>query len=151
MALIEQRLQGELQPAAQPATPMAPRAASPALTAADSAPSLYTYRGEDPAGRPQGIDVALLRLCLGACTLVYGDAFAGQPAALQLDHAAALYNQVVRHAAAHSDGIAAGMSAFARLQTRGLGDQLRLFLQMDLVRPWPDPAPGLSGRPGSPA
>lgn len=150
MSVAEQRLRGELPPILQPATPRAPRVASPALTAADSAPPLYTYIGEAPEGRPQGVDAALLRLCLGACTLVYGDAFARQPAALQLEHAAALYNQVARHAAAHRDGLSAGLSAFARLHTRGLADQLRLFLQMGLLTPWPDPAQP-SDNPESPA
>lgn len=150
MALIEQRLQGTLPDAGEEPAPQAARRARPAHHVADSAPLLYTYIGEAPEGRPPGVDAALLRLCLGACTLVYGDAFARQPAALQLEHAAALYNQVVRHAAAHRDGLAAGLAAFARLQARGLADQLRLFLQMGLLTPWPDPAQP-SDNPESPA
>lgn len=150
MALIEQRLQGTLPDARGEPASQAARRARPAHHVADSAPLLYTYRGEAPEDRPHGVDAALLRLCLGACALVYGEAFARQPAALQLEHAAALYNQVVRHAAAHRDGFAAGLAAFARLQTRGLADQLRLFLQMGLLTPWPDPAQP-SDNPESPA
>lgn len=151
VALIEQRLRGELPPAMPGGAPRAPRVSHAEHTAADPAPSLYTYRGEAPAERPQGVDAALLRLCLGACTLVYGEAFARQPATLQIEHAADLYNQVVRHAAAHKDGVRAGINAFARLETRGLAEQLRLFLQMDLLRPWPNPAQGLPDNTEQPA
>lgn len=143
MALIEQRLRGELQPALPAAPARAPKASPPANTAAGSAPLLYTYSGATPAELPQGVDAALLRLCLGACERVFGGAFDDGDPGLQLEYVAGLYNQVVRHAAAHKEGYQAGLRAFRRLGVNGLADQLRLFLQMGLLDPWPIAAPGL--------
>lgn len=86
------------------------------------------------AEAPTGVDCGFLRLCLGACVLVHGDTFAREPAALQLEYACDLYNLAMKQAAAHGQGTAAGLAAFSRLETRGLADQLRLFLQLGWAR-----------------
>ena len=90
---------------------------------------------------PLGVDAAFLRLCLGACAMVYGEGFAREPAALQVEYAAALYNLLTKQAAAQGQGIKAGLAAFSRLETRGVADQLRLFLQMGWARVYNSDAP----------
>lgn len=83
---------------------------------------------------PLGVDAAFLRLCLGACVMIHGEAFAREPAALQLEHAADLYNLLMKQAAAQGQGIKASLAAFSRLETRGVADQLRLFLRLGWAR-----------------
>lgn len=90
---------------------------------------------------PLGVDAAFLRLCLGACVMVHGEAFAREPSALQLEHAADLYNLLMKQAAAHGQGIKAGLAAFSRLETRGVADQLRLFLKLGWARVYNSDAP----------
>lgn len=113
------------------------------------------YRVEESAPQPEalaGVDSAFLRLCLGACVMVHGDPFARESTALQLEYACDLYNLLMKQAAAHGQGLKAGLADFSRLETRGLADQLRLFLQMNWARAYiygdsarpqgPSPSPG---------
>lgn len=90
---------------------------------------------------PIGVDAAFLRLCLGACVMVHGEAFAREPAALQVEYACDLYNLLMKQASAHGHGINAGLAAFSRLETRGVADQLRLFLQLGWARVYNSDAP----------
>lgn len=102
------------------------------------------YLVSEPASAvdtPLGVDCAFLRLCLGACVMVHGEGFAREPAALQLEYAADLYNLLMKQAAAHGQGVKAGLAAFSRLEARGLADQLRLFLQLGWARVYNSDAP----------
>lgn len=90
---------------------------------------------------PLGVDSAFLRLCLGACAMVHGEAFAREPAALQVEYACDLYNLLMKQATAQGQGIKAGLAAFSRLETRCVADQLRLFLQLGCARVYNSDAP----------
>lgn len=130
LPLIEQHQRGELPP--PPEKPVPVRQAQ-----LQAGPVHYRVSEGSPQPEGQaGIDTALLRLCLGALAYIYGESFAREPAALQLDYAADFYNQLARLAAAHPGGLKSGLAAFTRLETRGLADQLRLLVQMASVRPY---------------
>lgn len=95
------------------------------------------YRVEESAPQQEakaGVDAAFMRLCLGACVMVHGEPFARESTALQLEYACDLYNLLMKQAAAHGQGLKAGLADFSRLETRGLADQLRLLLQMNWAR-----------------
>jgi hypothetical protein len=131
LALIEQHQRGELRPP--------PEKPAPAHQERLQGSPVH-YRVSEASPQPEGqagIDTALLRLCLGALAYIYGESFAAEPPALQLEYAADLYNQLVRLAAAHPAGLKSGLNAFTRLEMRGLADQLRLLVQMASVRPYP--------------
>lgn len=90
----------------------------------------YQVGGEAPL--QARIDPALLRQCLGACILVYGAPFAAAPAALQLEHAADLYNTLLPNI-----GPRLAAQDLASRDARGLAEMLRGFLALNLVRPFP--------------
>lgn len=77
MALIEQRLRGELPPTLPVVAPKAPGRAHPAHAAADSQESLYTYRGEASAGVLESVPgtTALVARCIVAAEKAMGDAY----------------------------------------------------------------------------
>lgn len=85
------------------------------------------------------VDFALMRLCLGACVMVHGEAFAVEPTALQLEYACELYNLLIKQAATHDQGIKAGVADFIRLETRGIADQLRLLIHLTWARRYTPP------------
>jgi hypothetical protein len=131
LALIEQHQRGDLPPPPEKPAPARQERLQ-------GAPVHYRVSEGSPQPEgPAGIDTALLRLCLGALAYIYGESFAAEPTALQLEYAADLYNQLVRLAAAHPAGLESGLNAFTRLEMRGLADQLRLLVQMASVRPYP--------------
>jgi transcriptional regulator with XRE-family HTH domain len=124
---------------------------APGELPASHAQYLVEESAPQPEG-PAGVDAAFLRLCLGACVMVHGDPFARESTALQLEYACDLYNLLMKQAAAHGQGLKAGLADFSRLETRGLADQLRLLLQMNWARAYiygdstrpqgPSPSPG---------
>lgn len=100
------------------------------------------YMVAEPAPQPAGVvavDPALMRLCLGACVMVHGEAFASEPTALQLEYVCELYNLLLKQAATHDQGVKAGLADFTRLETRGIADQLRLLLHLTWARRYTPP------------
>lgn len=92
----------------------------------------YQVGGEPPL--QARIDPALLRQCLGACYIVYGAPFVASPAALQIEHAADLYNALLPNI-----GPRLTPQDVASREARGLAEMLRGFLALNLVRPFPGP------------
>lgn len=136
-SLIEQRLRGELPPPperpAAPARPLQPSGGQVQYKVSEGSPQPET---------PAGVDLALLRLCLGACVMVHGPAFAAEPASLQMEYASNFYNLLTRIAPTHPGGARSGIHAFMRLETGSLADQLRLLLQMRWLERYPPPDNG---------
>lgn len=100
------------------------------------------YMVAEPAPQPASVvavDPALMRLCLGACVMVHGEAFASEPTALQLEYVCELYNLLLKQAATHDQGVKAGLADFTRLETRGIADQLRLLLHLTWARRYTPP------------
>lgn len=75
------------------------------------------------------IDYALLRQCLGACTIVYGAPFSAAPVALQLEHAADFYNALLPNL-----GPRLTLQEMAARDARALADTLRGFISIGIVR-----------------
>ncbi len=99
---------------------------------------------EEPEAPVYSLDGALLRQCWGACAAVHGAPFSAANTFLQLEHAVDLYNLLLRLAAASAKS---RLEDFARLETNGLADQLRLFVKMGWARPWQPPSDsGSSGQ-----
>ena len=78
----------------------------------------------------QKLDGALLRQCWGACAAVHGEAFSASNTFLQLEYAVDLYNRILRQVGAEAE---ASLEDYARLETTGLADQLRIWLRMGKV------------------
>lgn len=89
----------------------------------------YLVGGEAPP--PARIDYPLLRQCLGACNIVYGDAFAAAAVARQLEHVVDLYNALLPNV-----GPRLSLEDIARREARGLAEMLRGFIAIGAVRPF---------------
>lgn len=89
----------------------------------------YLVGGEAPP--PARIDYPLLRQCLGACNIVYGDAFTAAAVARQLEHAVDLYNALLPNVSPKLS-----LEDISRREARGLADMLRGFIALGLVRPF---------------
>ncbi len=81
-----------------------------------------------------GLDYPLLKRCLAACATVYGADYGSLPIDVRLEFAADYYNALVSMAV----NMKGGVDAFERLDAQGLAEQLRLLLQMGVVRRWPE-------------
>jgi transcriptional regulator with XRE-family HTH domain len=123
--------------------------------------------GPAPAKGPAEIDAHLLWLCHDACLQVYGDDFAREKVHLQIDHAADLYNLLLRLSAARppksgartddrrassedsraraddsrarADDSRSSAEDFRRLDAEEMASQLRLLVQLKWVKPYPPP------------
>lgn len=78
---------------------------------------------------------ALLRLCLLACYQVHGEDFQKALVTVQIEYACDLYNHLVMMA--NTKGPSASLEDFCKLDARSLAEQLRFFLQMRWVKPFP--------------
>ncbi len=86
-----------------------------------------------PKDSAQGvIDFLLLNRCFMACSKVYGVGFDKVPVSLQLQFTVDFYNALIGMAA----NMKGGVGAFQQLETHALVEQLRLLLQMEVVKPW---------------
>lgn len=89
----------------------------------------YQVSGETPA--PPRIEYALLRQCLGACNIVYGEAFGATSTALQLEYAVDLYNALLPNI-----GARVSLQDLAARDTRSMADALRGLIAIGAARPW---------------
>jgi hypothetical protein len=76
-----------------------------------------------------GVDVELLPRCAAACAEVWGLDYQQAPVADQVKAAARLYNLLAV--------MPGGLKAVRQLDAVGLAAQLRLFVQMEAIDPWP--------------
>lgn len=81
---------------------------------------------------PGAIDYLLLRRCLAACSMACGVSYDKAPMANQLKFATDFYNALIGMAL-HMRG---GIGAFQLLEVPALVEQLRLLLQMAVLKPW---------------
>lgn len=89
----------------------------------------YQAGGEAPQG--SRIDNALLRQCLGACNIVYGEPFAAAATARQLEHAVDLYNALLPNI-----GPRLSLQEIAGRDARSIADMLRGLIAIGSVRPY---------------
>ena len=94
----------------------------------------------------QKLDGALLRQCLGACAAVHGEQFTASNMFLQLEYAVDLYNRILRQIGNEAE---ASLEDYARLETTGLADQLRIWLRMGKVKTFAE-SPEKPGAPAAP-
>lgn len=95
----------------------------------------YQVGGEPaPVAR---IDLALLRKCLGACNIVYGEPFAAAPVARQLEHAADFYNALLPNI-----GPRLSLRELAARDAAALAVMLQGFIAINSVRQFTPFPPG---------
>ncbi len=94
--------------------------------------SAKTFNQAKSLRLPGAIDYLLLQRCLVACSLAYGQDYDSAPLAEQLKFVTDFYNALIAMAV-HMKG---GVSAFQQLEVPALVEQLRLLLQMAVLRSW---------------
>lgn len=140
MALIEQRLQGELPPAEpRPAKAPASKQPLPADNQFALAARYYGVADPGPVNESVEINAHLMWLCHDACLQVYGEAFARESVQVQIDYAVDLYNLLLRLSAAKRANARSNPKDFYRLDAEDMGSQLKLFVQMGWVKTFPPP------------
>jgi hypothetical protein len=77
------------------------------------------------------IEYPLLRECLGACNIVYGEPFSFATAALQMEYAVDLYNALLPNI-----GARVSFQDLAARDARSLADALRGLIAIGAARPW---------------
>lgn len=124
----ERRRQNAIRPERAP-TPVGDRRLAARSLEVKKSPNL------SQAGRVQGaIHYLLLNRCFAACSTVYGANYQKLPMTRQLQFAVDFYNALIGMAVNMKGGVA----AFQQLETHALVEQLRLLLQMGVVKPWSD-------------
>lgn len=89
----------------------------------------YQVGGEAP--QVSRIDNALLRQCLAACHIVYGEPFTAAAVARQLEHAVDLYNALLPNI-----GPNLSLQEIAGRDARSIADMLRGLIALGAVRPY---------------
>jgi len=137
-AMIEAVLRGETPPARERRKQAGSRMEQAAATVNDvripiRGPELSRSIYQQKSGRLAGtIDYLLLRRCFSACLTAYGPGFEKVPLASQLKCATDFYNVLIGMAV----NMKGGISAFQQLDVPALVEQLRLLLQMAVIKPW---------------
>lgn len=131
--LIDKHQRGELP--ADAAVPAASQ--SQTQSQVNLAAGAYGVAEPGPSDVNSEINAHLLWLCHDACLQVHGEDFTRESVQVQIDYAVDLYNLLLRLSAAKRANARSNPKDFNRLDAEDMGSQLRLFLQMDWVKPFP--------------
>ena len=99
----------------------------------------YSVAEPGPSNSDVEINAHLFWLCHKACLQVHGEAFSKESVQVQINYAVDLYNLLLRLSSAKRANAGSNPQDFNRLDSEDMAAQLRLFVQMGWVKPFPPP------------